>query len=233
MMLDESKMENILKFLKDNADETYAQFMQKLIPTIEKDKIIGVRTDKLRKFAKRNTDFSKEFLKNLPHSFFEENQIHVFYLNEIKDFDILIRETERFLPYIDNWATCDALRPKIFKSHLNRLLPRIKKWIKSEKPYTQRFAIGMLYKYFTDENFDEDKIKLVMCAKSNDYYVKMMKAWFLSEAAVKHFDSVYKYLKDETDDREIFQMTVQKIYDSRRIAKENKEKLKEYKKNII
>ena len=122
--------------------------------------------------------------------------------------------------------------PKI-SSKRNRLLPRIKKWIKSEKPYTQRFAIGMLYKYFTDENFDEDKIKLVMCAKSNDYYVKMMKAWFLSEAAVKHFDSVYKYLKDETDDREIFQMTVQKIYDSRRIAKENKEKLKEYKKNII
>lgn len=226
-------MENILKFLKDNADETYAQFMQKLIPTIEKDKIIGVRTDKLRKFAKTNTDFSKEFLKNLPHSFFEENQIHVFYLNEIKDFDILIRETERFLPYIDNWATSDALRPKIFKSHLNRLLPLIKKWIKSEKPYTQRFAIGMLYKYFTDENFDEDKIKLAMSAKSNDYYVKMMKAWFLSEAAVNYFDCVYKYLKDETDDREIFQMTVQKIYDSRRIAKENKEKLKEYKKNII
>lgn len=232
-MLDESKMENILKFLKDNADETYAQFMQKLIPTIEKDRIIGVRTDKLRKFAKINKDLSKEFLKNLPHSFFEENQIHVFYLNEIKDFDILIRETERFLPYIDNWATCDALRPKIFKSHLNRLLPLIKKWIKSEKPYTQRFAIGMLYKYFTDESFDEDKIKLAMSAKSNNYYVKMMKAWFLSEAAVKHFDLVYKYLKDETEDREIFQMTVQKIYDSRRIAKENKEKLKEYKKNII
>lgn len=226
-------MKNILKFLKDNADETYAQFMRKLIPTIEKDRIIGVRTDKLRKFAKTNTDLSKEFLKNLPHSFFEENQIHVFYLNEIKDFEILIRETERFLPYIDNWATCDALRPKIFKSHLNRLLPLIKKWIESEKPYTQRFAIGMLYKYFTDESFDEDKIKLAMSAKSNNYYVKMMKAWFLSEAAVKHFDLVYKYLKDETEDREIFQMTVQKIYDSRRIAKENKEKLKEYKKNII
>lgn len=226
-------MKNILEFLKDNADETYAQFMRKLIPTIEKDRIIGVRTDKLRKFAKTNTDLSKEFLKNLPHSFFEENQIHVFYLNEIKDFDILIRETERFLPYIDNWATCDALRPKIFKSHLNRLLPLTQKWIESEKPYTQRFAIGMLYKYFTDESFDEDKIKLAMSAKSNDYYVKMMKAWFLSEAAVKHFDLVYKYLKDETKDREIFQMTVQKIYDSRRIAKENKEKLKEYKKNII
>lgn len=232
-MFDESKIENILKFLKDNADETYAQFMRKLIPTIEKDRIIGVRTDKLRKFAKTNTDFSKEFLSDLPHSFFEENQIHVFYLNEIKDFDILIRETERFLTYIDNWATCDALRPKIFKSHLNMLLPLIKKWIKSGKPYTQRFAIGMLYKYFTDENFDEDKIKLAMSAKSNDYYVKMMKAWFLSEAAVDHFDCVYKYLKDETDDREIFQMTVQKIYDSRRISKENKEKLKEYKKNII
>lgn len=232
-MLDESKMENILKFLKDNADETYAQFMQKLIPTIEKDKIIGVRTDKLRKFAKTNTDFSKEFLKNLPHSFFEENQIHVFYLNEIKDFEILIRETERFLPYIDNWATCDALRPKIFKSHLNRLLPLTQKWIESEKPYTQRFAIGMLYKYFADEHFDEDKIKLAMSAKSKDYYVKMMKAWFLSEAAVNHFDCVYKYLKENIYDREIFQMTVQKIYDSRRISKENKEKLKEYKKNII
>lgn len=226
-------MKNILEFLKDNADETYAQFMRKLIPTIENDRIIGVRTDKLRKFAKTNTDLSKEFLKNLPHSFFEENQIHVFYLNEIKDFEILIRETERFLPYIDNWATCDALRPKIFKSHLNRLLPLTQKWIESEKPYTQRFAIGMLYKYFTDESFDEDKIKLAMSAKSNNYYVKMMKAWFLSEAAVKHFDLVYKYLKDETEDREIFQMTVQKIYDSRRIAKENKEKLKEYKKNII
>ena len=226
-------MKNILEFLKDNADETYAQFMRKLIPTIEKDKIIGVRTDKLRKFAKTNTDFSKEFLKNLPHSFFEENQIHVFYLNEIKDFEILIRETERFLPYIDNWATCDALRPKIFKSHLNRLLPLTQKWIESEKPYTQRFAIGMLYKYFTDESFDEDKIKLAMSAKSNNYYVKMMKAWFLSEAAVKHFDLVYNYLKDETEDREIFQMTFQKIYDSRRIAKENKEKLKEYKKIFI
>lgn len=226
-------MKNILEFLKDNADETYAQFMRKLIPTIENDRIIGVRTDKLRKFAKTNTDLSKEFLKNLPHSFFEENQIHVFYLNEIKDFEILIRETERFLPYIDNWATCDALRPKIFKSHLNRLLPLTQKWIESEKPYTQRFAIGMLYKYFTDESFDEDKIKLAMSAKSNNYYVKMMKAWFLSEAAVKHFDLVYKYLKDETEDREIFQMTVQKIYDSRRIAKENKEKLKECKKNII
>lgn len=226
-------MKNILGFLKDNADETYAQFMRKLIPTIEESKIIGVRTDKLRKFAKTNNDLSKEFLSDLPHSFFEENQIHVFYLNDIKDFDILINELERFLPYIDNWATCDALRPKIFKSNFNRLLPLIKKWIKSEKPYTQRFAIGMLYKYFADENFDEGKIKLAMSAKSNDYYVKMMKAWFLSEVAVNHFDCIYKYLKDVTDNRDIFKMTVQKIYDSRRIAKENKEKLKEYKKNVI
>lgn len=226
-------MENVLEFLKDNTDETYAQFMRKLIPTIEKEKIIGVRTDKLRKFARTNTDFSKDFFSDLPHSFFEENQIHVFYLNEIKDFEILIRETERFLPYIDNWATCDALRPKMFKSNLNRLLILTQKWIKSEKPYTQRFAIGMLYKYFTDENFDEDKIKLAMSAKSNDYYVKTMKAWFLSEAAVNHFDSVYKYLKYETEDREIFKMTVQKIYDSRRIDRKNKEKLREYKKNII
>lgn len=192
-------MTDLQKRLFDLQDKEYKEFHQKLMPTVNPDCVIGIRTPVLRKFAK---DFTKEdgaekFLKSLPHKYYEENNLHAFLLMCEKDFDTALAKTEEFLPYIDNWATCDVFKPKIFAKNTDRLIGRIYEWIKSDKTYTVRYGIGLLMSYYLDENFKEEYAKTVSQVRSDEYYINMMIAWYFATALAKQYDSVIKYLTEK------------------------------------
>ncbi|HAJ97664.1 MAG TPA: DNA alkylation repair protein, partial [Ruminococcus sp.] len=163
-------------------DEKYRDFNAKLIPNVNKETVIGVRTPELRKFARElaKSDEVSVFLKSLPHQYFEENQLHSFLISEIKDYDTIITELEKFLPYIDNWATCDQLSPKVFKKYPNRLITEITKWLVSDKTYTIRFGIGMLMRWYLDGHFKPEYLNLVAEIRSEEYYINMMRAWYFA-----------------------------------------------------
>ena len=168
-------------------------------------------------------------MKNLPHKYYEENNLHGFLIERIKDYDECIAEVNMFLPYVDNWATCDMMAPKIFKSHKDRLLAEIKKWIKSEYTYTIRFGIGMLMRFFLDEDFKEEYLGLVSGVFSDEYYVNMMRAWFFATALAKQYESTLPYIEKGTLDRWTQNKTIQKAVESRRIPEEQKTYLRNLK----
>lgn len=184
----------------------------------------------LRKFAKdklkSEPENSVEFIENLPHKYIEENNLHAFILSNLKDFEKLMILTEKFLPHIDNWSTCDSFRPKIFKEHKEELFEKIKIWLKSKDEYTVRFAIGMLKEHFLDENFKEDHLERVAKIKSGKYYIDMMRAWYFSEAIIKQRDPSIKYIEGKILDEFTHNMTIQKCSDSRRIDEATKAYLK-------
>lgn len=219
---------DILEILYSMADAAYGDFGAKLIPNISRDCFIGVRTPALRKFAKdliKSGEY-KGFISHLPHKYFEENQLHAFILSEIKDFDILIKELSRFLPYIDNWATCDQLNPKIFKKNLDLLYKHVSKWIKSKEVYTVRFAIKVLMQYWLDDNFYEKYADMVANIKTDEYYVNMMRAWYFATAAAKQFDRILPYFKYGILDEWTRNRAIQKSLESYRIPNKNKEILR-------
>ena len=222
---------DIQKELFKLQDSTYREFHAKLMPTIDKERILGIRTPILRKFAGciKNTPEAKDFLKNLPHKYYEENNLHAFLLEKEKDFDKAIFETEKFLPYIDNWATCDGFLPKIFSKNTEKLLPKIVVWLKSDEPYTVRYAIGILMKLYLDEHFKEEYLSLVASIKFEHYYIKMMQAWYFATALAKQYDSAIKYLAGKKLDIWVHNKTIQKAVESYRIDKETKEYLKSLK----
>lgn len=224
-------MKYIIDFLEENKDVQYAQFQRKLIPALSPETIIGVRTPILRKFAK---DFKKEescalFLQELPHRYFEENQLHGFIISEIPDFQSCVLETERFLPYMDNWATCDQTSPKVFGKHRQKLLPYIKKWLASEHTYTVRFAIGMLMRHFLDEDFKAEYLELVAGIRSSEYYVNMEIAWYMATALAKQWDATIPYIQEKRLDIWVHNKTIQKAKESNRITKSQKAYLEQLK----
>lgn len=205
-------------------DLKYRDFQSKLIPTIDKDTVIGIRTPQLRKFAK---EFSKsnqvnDFFKNVPHKYYEENNLHGFLIENIKDYDTAILELNHFLPYVDNWATCDLMSPKIFKKHLPELLTEIKNWVKSDKTYTVRFGIGMLMSFFLDKEFSSEYPAIVASIKSDEYYVNMMIAWYFATALAKQYDSVLPYIEEQKLDAWTHNKAIQKSIESYRITDEQK-----------
>ena len=205
-------------------DSDYREFQVKLIPTVDSEKVIGVRTPQLRKFAKelsRDPD-AESFLEDLPHEYFDENQLHAFLISEIKDFDSCILKTERFLPQIDNWATCDQLSPKVFKKHRPELLKYIKRWIGSEHTYIIRFAVGMLMQHFLDEDYSEEYPEMVSSVRSEEYYVNMMIAWYFATALAKQYDAVLPYLTERRLSPWVHSKTIQKAAESFRIPPEQK-----------
>lgn len=224
-----NKENKILKSLYAVADVEYRNFQSALIPTINKKSVIGVRTPILRKMARdmvKSGEY-KDFISRLPHKYFEENQLHAFIISLIKDFDIGVYEVSRFLPYIDNWATCDQMSPKVFVKNVDKLLPYIKKWIKSKHVYTVRFGVLCLMRYFLDDKFDVKYLDIVAKIKSNEYYVNMMRAWYFATAVAKHFDDVLPYLQkldDWTRGR-----TIQKALESYRVIDVHKQKLRSLK----
>ncbi|MCI8957064.1 MAG: DNA alkylation repair protein [Eubacterium sp.] len=218
----------VVESLFSMQDLEYKRFHAKLIPNVDEELVIGVRTPALRKFAKdfAKTDEAKEFIQTLPHKYYEENNLHGFILEQIKDYDECIAEVERFLPYVDNWATCDLMSPKIFQKNRVRLLEKIKVWIKSDDTYTIRFAIEMLMKYFLDDTFDMVYPKMVSEVKSDEYYVNMMIAWYFATALAKQYDWILPFIENKKLDKWTHNKAIQKAVESRRIAQEQKDYLR-------
>jgi len=220
------------EMLETLADEKYKNFHQKLIPNVDKNRVLGVRTPKLRALAKKikNTDLAKDFLASLPHKYYEENNLHAFLLEDIKDFDEAIKRVEEFLPFVDNWATCDGMKIKVFRKNPHKLLPYIKKWLKSSDVYTVRFAIVMLLSVYLDENFDESHYSLVLGAICDEYYINMAVAWYFSFALIKQYESAVKLFEDkQISDKWVYNKSLQKAIESFRIDEKTKKYLKSLK----
>lgn len=211
-------------------DETYKEFQSKLVPNIDKETIIGVRTPQIRSIVKEifGTEEANIFLKTLPHQYYEENLVHIFLVSKIKDYDECVKEIERFLPYIDCWPVCDQATPLVFKKNHDKLLPYIKKWIKSNKVYTARFGIRMLMNEFLNDDFKEEYLELVSSKKGEDYYLKMMIAWFFATALAKQYNATIKYIENKCLDPWIHKKTIQKAIESYRVSDEHKEYLKTF-----
>ena len=209
-------------------DKGYADFQSKLLPTVGRETVIGVRTPDLRKMAKQicKTPVAQEFLHSLPHRYFDENQLHAFILSEEKDFNTCIAELEQFLPHVDNWATCDQLSPRCFKRRTTELLPFIRKWMRSTHTYTIRFGIGSLMRYFLDEAFRPEYLGWVASIKSDEYYIRMMQAWFFATALAKQWDATLPYIEQHRLEKDTHNKTIQKAVESFRITDEQKALLK-------
>lgn len=209
-------------------DEKYKAFHSKLIPTIDPETIIGVRTPELRKLAKQieQEPETQEFLHTLPHRYYEENNLHDFLLERIKDYPTFLAELNAFLPYVDNWATCDGLRPKCVKKHLPEFLQEIRGWMQSERTYTVRFGINMLMSFYLDDAFQEEYLSWVAQVQSEEYYVQMMQAWYFATALAKQWDSTILYLQNDQLGTWIHNKTIQKAIESRRISTQQKQLLR-------
>lgn len=217
---------DIQKALFEMRDEKYRDFNAKLMPNIDKNTIIGVRVPQIRGLAKKIKENTGDFLEKLPHKYYEENNLHAFLIAEIADFDECIGKINDFLPYVDNWATCDSMNPKCFKKNKEKLLSEIEKWLKTEHEYTVRFAIGMLMTHFLDEDFDEKYLQKVSEIKSDKYYINMMIAWYFQAALAKQWESAVKYIEKDRLSPWVRKKTVQKAKESYRITQKQKEYLK-------
>ena len=209
-------------------DVKYRDFQSKLIPTVDPDSVIGVRTPELRKMAKRLSaqEAIREYLDDLPHRYFDENQLHAFIISQIRDYECCITETDRFLPYIDNWATCDQMSPKVFKKHRADLLQRINAWIDAEQTYTVRFAIGMLMEHYLDEDYDVSYPEMVAAVRSEEYYVNMMIAWYFATGLAKQYETILPYIENRRLSVWTHNKTIQKAVESYRITTEQKDYLR-------
>lgn len=223
-------MEEIQKHLFELQDMAYRDFHSRLMPDIDKETVIGIRVPVLRKYAKSiaGTELSEKFIKELPHCYYEENNLHMMLITGIKDYDRCISEIERFLPYIDNWATCDFPAPKCFENHKEDLLPVIKRWIASSETYTIRYGIGMLMRLYLDADFDPEYVRIVAEVKSDEYYVNMMIAWYMATALAKQWDVVIPYIEEHRMSDWVHRKTIQKAVESYRITDEQKKYLKGY-----
>ena len=216
--------EEIRERLFQLQDEKYRDFQSKLIPNLEASVIIGVRTPELRKLSREmvRRENIGEFLDALPHRYFDENQLHAFILSEIRDYDRCVEAVCRFLPYVDNWATCDQMSPKVFRRNRQALLPHIREWIDSGKTYTVRFGIGMLMSHFLDEVFDQTYAETVASIRSEEYYVNMMIAWYFATALVGHYEEILPFLEEKRLDPWTHNKAIQKAIESYRITEEQK-----------
>lgn len=223
-------LNEIEKELFSLADEKYRDFSASLIPTVDKNNVIGVRTPELRKLAKTlaKDERTAEFLSALPHKYQEENSLHGFIISLEKDFDTAVSEIERFLPFIDNWAVCDTTSPKVFAKNKPALLEYIKKWLRSDRTYTVRFGVGMLMQHFLDEAFESEQMTLVADIRSEEYYVKMMQAWYFATALAKQYDAAFEVIKEKRLEKWTHNKTIQKAVESYRITDEKKALLREY-----
>lgn len=246
---DEEAIRDIRKRLFSLQDLEYKEFHRKLLPTIDPDRIIGVRVPKVRALAKelRNTPESHAFFHALPHRYFEENNLHGFLIEHMNDFDEAAESLDALLPYIDNWATCDSISPKTFSKHPDKLLVKIDEWLSSDKAFTVRFAIGMLMKHFLDERFEKRFLDIVASVAhegwdseneqqavgadgsttyDNAYYVNMMRAWYFATALAKQPDATLPYIEQYRLDQWTHNMAIQKAVESRHIDSELKAHLR-------
>lgn len=212
-------------------DPEYREFQCRLMPTVPPDTVIGVRTPDLRKLAKElyGTAGTGDFLGNLPHRFYEENNLHGMLISGLKDYGQTIGALDAFLPYVDNWATCDLISPKSFQKHPAALLPKIREWMKSEHPYTIRFGIGMLMKFYLDSEFAPEHLEWVAGVRSDAYYVNMMVAWYFATALARQYDWAISYIESRRLAPWTHNKTIQKALESHRITEEQKTYLRTWK----
>ena len=209
-------------------DLKYRDFHAKLMPTIDKDSVIGVRVPMLRAYAKKfgKTEEAKQFLEILPHQYYEENNLHGLLIDQMKDYELCIEELIRFLPYINNWATCDILSVKAVKGHLDSYIKNIYQWLESDYTYTIRFGINMLMRYYLEEEFKIEYPEKVAAIRSEEYYVNMVRAWYFATALAKKYDQVLPFLEEQKMDVWTHNKTIQKAIESYRITLEQKEYLR-------
>ena len=207
------------------AETEYKEFSAKLMPTVDKNTVIGIRIPLLRKLAKSLTDYDG-FLKDLPHKYFEENNLHAFLIERETDFERCIEKLDAFLPYVNNWATCDSMKPKVLKKDMQKLLLHIHRWINSKEVYTVRYGINMLMSFYLDEHFDENHLMLICNIKSDEYYINMMRAWYFATALAKQYDKTLPIIEQNMLDKWTHNKTIQKAVESLRITKEQKAYLK-------
>ena len=214
--------------LFDMQDITYRDFHSRLIPNIEKDRVIGIRTPILRKFAKEyaKTDDAQKFIRELPHYYYEENNLHMMIITGIKDYDTCVIEIERFLPYIDNWATCDLPVPQCFYKNKEKLIDNVISWIKSDDTYTIRYGIETLMSIYLDDAFESSYPRLVSEVISDEYYVNMMIAWYFATALAKQWEAVIPYIEEKRLPEWVHKKTIQKAVESYRITDEQKKYLR-------
>lgn len=212
-------------------DLKYKEFQCKLIPTISPEKVIGVRTPELRRLSKElvRQPQTAEFLAALPHSYYDENNLHGFLIEAIKDYDACVAAMEEFLPYIDNWATCDLITPKVFQKHLPELYERIKVWIASKKTYTVRFGVKMLMNFYLGEAFDTAQADMVAAIVSEEYYVNMVIAWYFATALAKQPEAILPYFTEKRMPDWTHNRAIQKSIESFRIPDETKTYLRSLK----
>ena len=217
-------IEKVQAELFEMQDLTYRDFHATLMPTIDKETVIGVRTPMLRAYAKKfgKTADAVTFLEVLPHKYYEENNLHGLLIEQIKDYPACIAAIERFLPYVDNWATCDMIALRTMKKHLDVFIQEIYSWMASDHPYVVRFGIGMLMRYYLDEQFKPEYPEKVAEIKSDEYYVNMMRAWYFATALAKQYDQILPYLEEKKLDTWTHNKTIQKAVESYRIASEQK-----------
>lgn len=217
--------------LFDLQDLKYKAFHSKLMPTVDSDLVVGVRTPELRKFAKEflKTEMAEDFLATLPHKYYEENNLHAFIISSMKDFNETVENLNVFLPFVDNWATCDMMRPVVFKKHRQELLFEIERWLESDEPYTVRFGIEMLMVHFLEEDFDISYPQKVAEIRSEEYYVRMMIAWYFATALAYRYDEILPFIEERKLDPWTHNKTIQKAVESYRITGEQKEYLKSLK----
>lgn len=219
---------NIKEHIKEELfrmqDLKYKEFHSKLIPNINGDIIIGVRTPILRDFSKKlkKEETIEDFLAALPHQYYEENNLHAFLIEQIKDYDECIAKLNQFLPYVDNWATCDMMRSKCLKKHTGQLLSEIQKWLADSHTYTVRFGIEMLMTFYLDEEFDAKYLDMVAAVDSEEYYVNMMIAWYFATALAKQYESTVPYIEKNRLSIWVHNKTIQKAVESYRITDEQK-----------
>lgn len=209
-------------------DNNYKEFQSKLIPNINKDTILGIRTPALRRMAKDifNSNERDIFLNDLPHKYYEENLIHFFVISMIKDFEECINEVEKFLPYVDCWPVSDQATPKVIKKNHSKLLPYVKKWIKSKHVYTSRFGIRILMNEYLDNDFKKKYLEVVSNIKSDEYYLKMMIAWYFATALAKRYDETIHYFENHLLDEWIHKKAIQKAIESYRVTDKHKSYLR-------
>ena len=227
----EQKMTDIQKSLMDMQDLEYRDFNSSLMPGVPKESVIGVRIPEIRKYARTlyKTGEWEKFITELPHTYYEENALHMILLCNIKDYDTCIKYINEFLPYIDNWAVCDIISPAVFKKQRQALLKEIPAWIASPHPYMCRFGIEMLMSHFLDVDFDPRYLELPAAVHSSEYYVNMMIAWYFATALAKQWDASLPYIQEQRLEKWVHNKTIQKAIESRRITDEQKSLLRSMK----
>lgn len=230
-MTTKSTTAGIREYLFSQRDEKYADFTASLIPTTDRKSIIGVRTPILRKYAKGlSREEAEAFMRSLPHKYYEENNLHAFLICGMRDYDTAIAEVEHFLPCVDNWATCDSMRPKIFKSHTDALYGRVLEWAKSDRVYTVRYAVGMLCSYYLDDAFLPAQLALAAEIESDEYYINMMVAWYFATALAKQREAALPYFAEEKLREPVLSMARRKACESFRVPDDDKALLRRLRK---